>query len=491
MGRRIANKNLTAAALAAALSLIVSGCSAWSPIPTYESDSVSGGIPALEHSIMESSQGVSENETWLSEETDPDTQSQGEEEDGKVTLMIATDMHYLARTLTDGGQAFQDKVDYGDGKVITYIPQIMSALVETAIQQKPDALILSGDLTLEGEYLSHQELAGILSAIEQNGIPVLVIPGNHDINNTLAVGYTGNDYYPASPASVQDFRSIYSDYGFEEALYTDNTSLSYIYELNDTTWIMMLDSCQYKPYAQVGGMIGTDTYDWIEDKLEEAWFQGIRVIPVSHHNLLDQSEIYVDDCTIEHSESLIDLMEGWDVPVYLSGHLHVQHYKHSADQGESGLYEIVTGSLATPPCLYGILEIENSNGMPFGFQYQAQSLDMESWAKRNFDTTPDLREFKDFCAPFLRRVFYNQADRALRELGLPDGKIKKMAEYYAILNQYYYQGKGVEIAANEKRKPEYGMWEGDAYGSVLADYVEYIIRDSTRDYSFLTVPEIY
>ena len=38
----------------------------------------------------------------------------------------------------------------------------------------------------------------------------------------------------------------------------------------------MLDTCQYEPRNLVGGMIKTETYDWIERQLNEADADGKR-----------------------------------------------------------------------------------------------------------------------------------------------------------------------------------------------------------------------
>ena len=46
--------------------------------------------------------------------------------------------------------------------------------------QKADGLILSGDLTFNGEKKSHEELAEKFKKVEKSGAPVMVIPGNHD-----------------------------------------------------------------------------------------------------------------------------------------------------------------------------------------------------------------------------------------------------------------------------------------------------------------------
>lgn len=193
-------------------------------------------------------------------------------------------------------------VEHGDGKVVTYIEQIVDAFLEEVIAQKPDMLILSGDLTLDGEKKSHEELAGKLYSVQNAGIPVLVIPGNHDINNHHAAEYRGNDRFPAEFTTPREFRDIYGDFGYNEAISQDRTTLSYVYEMDEYNRLLMLDTCQYQQKARVGGAILSDTYDWIDEQLEEAWDDGMNIVPVAHHNLLDQSEIYVDDCTIEHSE---------------------------------------------------------------------------------------------------------------------------------------------------------------------------------------------
>lgn len=56
-------------------------------------------------------------------------------------------------------------------------------------------------------------------------------------------------------------------------------------------------------------MIQTETYEWIGEQLEKAREDGVILLPVAHHNLLEQSKVYVDDCTIEHSEELIQMLE--------------------------------------------------------------------------------------------------------------------------------------------------------------------------------------
>lgn len=415
----------------------------------------------------------SESETAQTEEP--------EEYDWEKTAIVATDIHYLARSLTDGGSSFQYMVEHGDGKVVTYIEPIVDAFLEEVIEQKPDMLILSGDLTLDGEKKSHEELAGKLYAVQEAGIPVLVIPGNHDINNHHAAEYRGGDRLPAEFTTPREFRDIYEDFGYREAISQDRTTLSYVYEVDEYNRLLMLDTCQYQQRARVGGAILSDTYDWIDQQLEAAWDDGMNIIPVAHHNLLDQSEIYVDDCTIEHGEQLVERLEDWNVPLFLSGHLHVQHTKRSDE--DRGIWEMVTSSLATPACQYGVLKFRDDGS----FDYYTQAVDVAGWAKRHGRTEEDLLEFDSFKEPFLKRVFYNQSYDKLQAIRhLDESQRRRMSEVYTELNYHYYQGDAYRVRDKVLQNPDYELWLGDGSSTVLTDYVEYIISDAKRDYNQVT-----
>lgn len=319
-------------------------------------------------------------------------------ENGK-RIVLMTDIHYLADSLTDKGEEFQYMVEHGDGKLTNYVWEITDAAFEQAETLKPDVIILSGDLTLNGEKESHKELAKKLDQVEKDGIQVVVIPGNHDINNKNAASFDGRSRQQAESITGDEFAENYNDFGYEEALSRDPASLSYTYDLGPDMRLLMLDSCQYSPTNKVGGMIKTETYDWIDDQLEKAWEDGVILLPVAHHNLLDESKVYVEDCTIEHSEELVNRLEEANIPLFLSGHLHVQHYMR--DEEDRGIYEIVTSSLSTPPCQYGVLEYRDDET----FSYHTRQVDMEKWARKHKSTDENLLNFNTYAPATLNTIF--------------------------------------------------------------------------------------
>ncbi len=413
------------------------------------------------------------NETESAEEQDPGFEKK---------IILGSDIHYLSPGLTDYGEAFQYDVEHGDGRLVTYIDQITDAFLEEVMEKDPDVLILSGDLSTNGEKVSHEELAEKLRRVEAAGIPVLVIPGNHDINSQRAYGYSGSEKYEVENTSPEQFREIYREFGYDESLSEDRTTLSYVYQLDDMTRILMLDTCQYSQgYAQVGGAILTDTYDWIEEQLEDAWEQGMNVIPVAHHNLLEESEVYTVDCTIEHSEQLVDILTEWDINIFLSGHLHVQHWMKEEDHD---LYEIVSGSMTTPDCRYGLLVYRDD----CSFSYRTKEVDVEGWARENGRTEKELLDFGEFREPFLEQVFKNEAYGVLKKMeDITEEERLLMCDYYARLNYMYYQGKAVEIREDALVDRAYALWDSKGYMTVLRDYVVSILDDADRDYNYLDV----
>lgn len=459
----------------------VSGTEAETGTNIDESAGETVGETVFSPTVPESSSGEQ-----ILEKPNGESDDGGQEEEVSYqiieNIILATDIHYFDPSLTDYGPRFQEMVEYGDGKVVTYIDEITDAFLEEVIQLRPNALILSGDLTLEGEKKSHESLAEKLYRVEEAGIPVLVIPGNHDINNKRAARYEGEQRLPAEYTTPEEFRRIYRDFGYDEAISEDVRSLSYVYQLDEEHRIMMLDTCQYRPVAKVGGAILSETYYWIEEQLEEAWEEAMDVIPVAHHNLLEESKIYVDDCTIEHGEQLVNILDEWDVKLFLSGHLHVQHTMRSEDN--RGVWEAVTSSLATPACQYGVLTCRDDGS----YQYGTWSVDVESWAREHGRKERDLLEFRKFQEPFLRRVFYNQSMTALNAVpDIPEDRKKQMSDLYARLNYYYYQGIAYQIKNEVLSDPAYLMWLNEGTLTVLGEYVEYIVSDAVHDYNRLIV----
>ncbi|MBR6089895.1 MAG: metallophosphoesterase, partial [Anaerolineaceae bacterium] len=111
-------------------------------------------------------------------------------DEAPLKLMIVSDIHYLAPSLYENSDGlFENVMKRADGKMTHYSRELLEGLMREARHQHPDAMIVSGDLSFNGEKESHLELAEAFEKLSAEGIPVWVIPGNHDINYPYAGQY--------------------------------------------------------------------------------------------------------------------------------------------------------------------------------------------------------------------------------------------------------------------------------------------------------------
>ncbi len=342
----------------------------------------------------------------------------------QTRLMVATDLHYLSPDLTDHGSYFTNLVRNGDGKVMEYCEELTEAFVDTVLEKRPDALILTGDLTFNGARKSHEDLAGKLAEIERAGIPVAVLSGNHDLWNRNAASFSGDGVELVPGVSAKEFREIYFPFGFEEALGQDTASSSYVWQAAPGLRLLMLDVNGVSQACSVP----EETLEWMEGQLEEAAKAGDRVLGFSHQNLMWHS-MFADGYMIENSRAVFDLYRKYGVAANFSGHLHIQRV------GElDGFYEVVTSALSVSPLHYGEITIKGNV-----LDYRTESVDVSAWAGKNGLSGEEVLDFDGYARGFFLDTFYGQAMEKLE--GMEDEGLKgRMADYFAGQNHRYFSG---------------------------------------------------
>lgn len=152
-------------------------------------------------------------------------------------------------------------------------------------------------------------------------MPVYVIPGNHDLNSSMAARYSGDGYERVESPTEGEFAQIYADFGYNEAISRDGSSLSYTAQLAPGLRLLMLDvNTRTNPGWALDG-----TLEWLDDQLAQAAAAGERVIAVSHQNLYAHSSLFVDGYVIGNAGALAESYAEYGVLCNLSGHIHLQH----------------------------------------------------------------------------------------------------------------------------------------------------------------------
>ncbi len=380
-----------------------------------------------------------------------------------VTIAVATDLHYLAPELTDNGEFFTRLVTDADGKVMLYIDELVRAFAFQIAEEKPDALILSGDLTFNGETVSHEALARILSEIEAAGVPVYVMPGNHDMNSSMAARFSGDGYEFVASPTEGEFADIYADFGFDEALSRDESSLSYTAQLAPGLRLLMLDvNTRTNP-----GWVLDGTLEWLEAQLAEAEAAGERVLAVSHQNIFAHNSFFTSGYVIGNGGSLLSLYREYGVLCNLSGHIHLQH---TAEY--EGFHEIVTSSLAVSPNQYGVLTVGNG-----ACSYETVETDVSSWAAAEGITDENLLDFAAYSSRFFRGTAVSQALEQLS--GVKNAE--SLAEFYADVNANYFAGRCDLIEWDDALLDEW-----DSHGFFIPMYLKTIRADGAADHTKLS-----
>jgi 3',5'-cyclic AMP phosphodiesterase CpdA len=361
----------------------------------------------------------------------------------EITFIQATDIHYLAESLTDKGEAYEKFIKSGDGRQLLYIDEVMEAFTNDIKKKKADVLIVSGDLTTNGEKESHLELSKKLKTIEENGTSVFVIPGNHDILNPFARGFKGSNQYVVDHIDEKDFEKIYKDFGYKEAVLRDTNTLSYLAAPSEDVWLLMLDTALYddnmqKKMPRLDGEINQGTLEWIKKCSNLAKKNNAQIIAVMHHNLIDHSEVIKEGYTINNSKTVLQLFESWGIKLALSGHTHIQDIK-SYESGQYKVYDIVTSALVAYPQKYGILKYSKNAG----FDYSSSSTDVESWAKEKGIKDKNLINFKEYSEGYFKDSMYETTlQRLLMEDIYSIEESKLIAETTALIRTKYYGSTG-------------------------------------------------
>ena len=160
----------------------------------------------------------------------------------ETKLMVVSDPHYMDPSLYRGSELFLSVLRRGDGKLTQYGEDLLSALYRQVLEEKPELLLVTGDLTFNGEKASHLALADWFRTVEAAGVPVRFIPGNHDINTAGPVGFSGNAYYSTDPVTPDEFASIYE--GFLES--PGDAGFSYVVQVSSHLRVVMTDVSWYR-----------------------------------------------------------------------------------------------------------------------------------------------------------------------------------------------------------------------------------------------------
>ncbi len=293
------------------------------------------------------------------------------------SIIVLSDIHVMApQLLEERGSAFDNYLSQ-DPKLLEYSNEVLEYLVRETLQRNPDLVIIPGDLTKDGELVSHQLVVTILSSLRSAGIPVIVVPGNHDIDNPEGYYYDGDNTRPAERTSPEQFKELYADFGYNQAYAKDPASLSFVCEPLKGLVLLCIDTNKYeenlyidkgdeKNHNQTSGRIRPATLTWMLAEADKARTLGKQVVLVQHHNIVQhhdaQGTLQSDYIIADYVKVSKQLMKH-GVHMAFTGHTHLQdiaQYRTMANISQpDSLVDVATGSVISYPNPWRTIKVNN------------------------------------------------------------------------------------------------------------------------------------
>ncbi len=286
----------------------------------------------------------------------------------ETSFIVFSDPHIYAHSLGTDGKAFQAYLAQ-DRKLLKESVEILESAIEAIKKVDARFIIVPGDLTKDGERVSHELAASYFSQLEASGKQVYVIPGNHDINNGAAYKYIGDTTERVPNITAAEFVRIYGEFGYQEALQRDPASLSYLAEPQSGLWLLALDSCRYTENQEghepvTDGKFSALTLQWIENILKEAATKNKAIIATVHHGIVEHyrgHEKNFGAYIIDDYPAISKLLAMYNVCMVFTGHYHSQDITVTRwTETNKFIFDIETGSLVTYPCPYRVVSIDKS-----------------------------------------------------------------------------------------------------------------------------------
>lgn len=385
-------------------------------------------------------------------------------QDKKTSFWVISDTHLIADSLHDHGQAFSQMQKTSQGKDLYYQETALSAFVRMAQKKKPAAIVVTGDVTFNGERVSAEKFAEIFKPLKETQL--LVLPGNHDIYDGWAREFRGKKQYYAGQISPRMWRNIFKT-SYKNAVSVDDKSLAYSVQLNPDYLLILADSNDYgKEEATTApataGFLGREQRRWIKSQLQYASENNLQVIFCMHHNLYAHNPAVNKGYVVDDYRELRKLLAQYNVKLVFSGHIHAQNIMLPQDPCPAT--EIVTSSFCSNDQGYGVVKV-----LPKEVSYTCHHFKMKDYLTNKEKQNWTLTHFHDYLeniqlgtisAELMQKDLYQNHDDL--------DTVRKMGRLFGEMNYRFFTGKN-HIESEELQK----LKKSPIYQRLIADNPHY------------------
>lgn len=385
-------------------------------------------------------------------------------QDKKTSFWVISDTHLIADSLHDHGQAFSQMQKTSQGKDLYYQETALSAFVRMAQKKKPAAIVVTGDVTFNGERVSAQKFAEIFKPLEETQL--LVLPGNHDIYDGWAREFRGKKQYYAGQISPRMWRNIFKT-SYKNAVSVDDKSLAYSVQLNPDYLLILADSNDYgKEEATTApataGFLGREQRRWIKAQLQYASENNLQVIFCMHHNLYAHNPAVNKGYVVGDYRELRKLLAQYNVKLVFSGHIHAQNIMLPQDPCPAT--EVVTASFCSNDQGYGVVKVSPKEVSytchHFKMKDYLTDKEKQNWTLTHFHDYLENIQLGTISAELMQKNLYQNHDDL--------DTVRKMGRLFGEMNYHFFTGKN-HIESEELQK----LKKSPIYQRLIADNPHY------------------
>ncbi len=312
-----------------------------------------------------------------------------------LRIFVIADAHVMAKNLVlSEGEAYTKAMD-SNRKMLAVSEDVYNQLIDSVIKYKPDLVLLPGDMTKDGEKVSHEVVIKGLDRMAKDGIRCLVIPGNHDYNNPNSVYYASSESFYTPTITEAEFADMYAAYGYGGNCILDTASLSYYTDEFPNLRIIGIDATRNRENtlkewgadrnrSYGDGLLRDNTLQWLIDRADEADENGRMVLVMMHHQLLqhfnNQDKIF-STATIQNGEQIAQILIDHNIRTILTGHMHINNIsKYYNTARTDSIVEISTGSpIEYPGCWRWLTLNENRTELTVNTRYINSTADYPNY----------------------------------------------------------------------------------------------------------------
>ena len=292
-----------------------------------------------------------------------------------IKMAVISDLHVMApQLLVSEGKAFEDYL-IKDRKMLRESAEILETLVTDILDIRPHLVLVTGDLTKDGERVSHQLVVKQLQRLVDAGIQVLVVPGNHDINNPDARIYDGETATPTDTITRSEFAELYKEMGYDGQSRRDPDTLSYCRDVTENLTILAVDACMdrlntfvlrgdARDHCKTSGNLEPSSQQWLVEQAAAATAAGKRVIAMMHHHLVPH--FHMEDTLaapymVDDAGQLCQRLVQAGVHVVFTGHLHISDISQT-NLRDGQMVEVATAAAVGYPCQWRLATCNTATG---------------------------------------------------------------------------------------------------------------------------------